>query len=880
MADCSCCGCTTVDNYRGQRQRPTSTTFAVWCNSNREFFDVESNTLQTFPTIVASQVDDGGGPWRLETGGGWVAGASYTPGGGTAQQTAQGGSLTIHGVYGSVYSAHVVNDGSAAIRAWGEEPTFTAGVSIDTLTVSAATRMSYNGQTIIKVGLGQGDPGEQPYALERYSSTGLVDDQAVAGVVTARTRRGASRNLVVTTEDQITHAFSVLPTHEAPPAGYENYFRGPVQLQAAKGSLYRNGNLVWEATRPAASAAEAYTATDGVYVWMSEVLEAADPPFAGVGIDDRVRVASPLKRKQSFVVDNSKPVFGFPPPNDFYEDQVDDVTGQRPYLVATKPIRDWLAADAAETDVTVRPAFVPRTGNAPNGNWFSEAANTFVINLPVGTHTVKPRVQRINTFAGLDALLDYAGNAATSTPTFTVTVHATPANNRRGARPLLEDVGLNTREYGRARLQSEKVTTVRLVFDRKVKADTVTAGQLTLTKDGVAVPGCTIAQRSPAEWLVTLPEAADQTPKSFWVLTYNPGGTVLTDDIDTIEHESLGKFPPTSRSVYRRVYVAKDTGLRYSKSPSGYVAIGSGPPRDSGGVDFEPEPCRLASRISWLMADDTPWLRPLDTSFTTSTIGDTMSITKTVASLPAMDGQFKITSSGGLIYNWGQTRQGLYADGFSPRMPGPTNPPADCSYWGLTTTVDPCEPALLRCPVAKVAQRHASILRRDNDLPSFRVSVVVRDLTTGADIVPAPAGSAPYWFGPITASNTADGQTLAQNVWFGQIPERLTADPGTGIMVGVVEGEVWLLALRQASEYLGLKSSMLWELEFDATIRVLVRSVDPGTGAAVEALDTTRSRIVLSKDDEDAWANDQTFYVRSQIPGAVLGYWWKFEPLP
>lgn len=936
MANCNCCGCTETPNYRSHNTAPAGVTFAQWCNADREF------------VLTDSPTDDAGGPWSLTTGGGWVALDGYTLG----PPPIAGGTLTLNGVFGHAYSCQLFSggrapNGSGIIAAWGHELSAVGEVSIPSsewafgFLSSAAytTRISFDGNSLLKL-LG-GFTLPQPYVLERYSSTGRGDDSEVSGLITARSLRGGLSSLQIFPGSQITHAFSVAPV--TPQAGrlFEGYANGPVQLQGAKCSLYRNGTLIWQATRPQPSDSETHTAEDGVYLWVSEVVEAADPPYTGSGIDARTRLPSPLKRMQSFAVDTTPPVIGVTPPCDFFVDTWNDVSGQRPYIVSTKPIRFMtagvpqqpLVADVVGGEHVVRPLYVPRQGSAPTMDWYSDSDQAYTGNLPVGLYAVKAKLFAAGAFTvrDLSTYRDYAGNSPASVPTFSLRVHAVPANDRRGARPVLEDVGLQTCEYGRARLQSEQVASVRLRFDRVVDPATVTASQVTLTKDGTPVSGCTIQQLNATDWRITLPNPAGQTPKSFWVLTYDPAGEVLTDDIDEVEYTTYDDFPPAADSVYRRAYVATDTGKRYSKSPAGYVEIEDGPPVDENGVPFEPEPCVLAYRISWLMASANGWLVPQDTSSVTRLIGDTMSMSKAVSSLPPLDGTFRIQSTGGYIFDWGETRSGTYVDGFTPCVPPQSAPtgtsmPTDFSYWGLTTTIDPAPPATLRCPVAKTAQRHASVVRRVSDLESFKIARFRRDSITGVEVADVPPLGVSS-FEQVTVSKTAYGENLPQNCWYASLPEAtgfqefevpnfaaLNFTGGWGLVYktldtgarysrannsgnqwnwvsigsgnpidpdgneydppGAINREIWLAASRSVSEYAALQTTTLWELEIEAYYPLQIRSIDQVTGAVSISTSRSRSRIVLSKDKEDAWNAGEEFVVKVDGTDA----WWRFSP--
>jgi hypothetical protein len=921
MSDCDCCGCDTEGNYRGQRVKPTSVTFASWCNTSTNFFDVENNAIGS--STLASRADDAGGPTHLVSGAGWVPISGFE-----SNIKAYGGSLTLHGIYGNTYQVTVAPNTQAiassraiAITAFEETASIESGILVDPLFINGdATQLTFNGDSLVGILYGPSGNATLPLSIEFASSTGLSDDSGEPGIITARVPAGGRIDGAFGLpwpQGQITQPFTLVPSVTPTHYVFWGYFNTPMKLEGSKCSLYRDGELVWEVTRPAIEDSIEHTSEDGVYVWVSEVSEASDPPWTGNGTDNRTREPSPLMRVASFVVDTEAAVVGASAPNDFFVDDPDKVTGQRPYFVATKPIRTRgtsfpmyvLQADSGNS--LVRPIHAPRLGSAPNLTWYHEASDKYVNaagisglkNLGVGSYTVTPA------FAGseVDDFIDFPGNEVSGVPTFSLQIHAVPNNDRRGSRPLLEDVGLQTREYGRARLQTEKVQAVKLRFDRKVDASGVNADQITLTKDGEPVAGCTMSQLNDVEWLITLPPEADQTPKSFWVLEYDPGGDVMTDDIDEQSYGSLAAFPPLSQSVYRRVYVAANTGLRYSKSPTQYVPIGVGPPTDANGVAFEPEPSVLAARVSWLMASANGWLAPLDTSSTTLTIGTTASISKELEEMPQPDGTFKIESTGGVIANWGQTRKGIETDGFTPQVPPQSDSPDDCSFWGLTTTIDPCPPKTLRCPVAKAPQRHASVIRMEEDLPSFKATLSVPGSAAAGVTLnlfnQASDGSTPQntWRAEIeedlkpheASTFQAGGALPAQGQWgslyqlndgtkhswsssgWQQVTDgkAIAPDGGGFPPVGLVSGVALATACRNASQYAALETAFLWELEIYFEIRRIFRGVDAPSGQVVDSQSVPdRHRVVLSRDKEDEW--NESGSVSIPLGGVV----WTFEP--
>lgn len=911
MSECDCCDCSYEDNYRNQRIKPDGVTFAAWCNANRDFFAADGSV---------SESGDAGAPTHMVTGGGWVPVDFFT-----SAFEAQDGFVELCGIYGN---SHEIVAGEPRngfgflswnnfglgiiVSAFGEEvsaESFTIDNDLIPPAFGLTWAMTFDGESIIYPPY---SGASQRIGIEVSSSTKMSDESGVAGLITAR-GPGASRDNISVPLPRVEQSFSVASFLAPITSSYGSYSKGPFRLQGAACKLYRDGELVWEATRPNQNDSLEHTTEDGVYLWVSEVSEASDPPWTGQGADTRGRVPAPFKQMASFVVDNSKPVIGATPPCDFFVDKPEHAFGNRDvwfevdhrkYLVSTKPLphgTQKLVSDFGNE--FVRP-LRDISWRSPSANADVNAAN--LATLGVGSHIVEPYV------TGISPLIeqkDAAGNTPASLPQFPLTIHAVPANNRRGARPLFEDVGLQTREHGRARSQGEKVKSVRLSFDRKVRAGDVKADQITLNKDGEAVEGCTITQLNDLEWLVTLPEAATQPPESFWFLEYDPGGGVMTDDVDEQSFGSLSEFPPVAQAKYRRVYVARDTGKRYSKGPSQYVELLAGsPPLDENGVPFEPEPSVLAARVSWLMAMDGGWKEPIDVSSTTVQIGSVMSISKSVESLPPPDGKLKIESTGAALRDWGKTRGGIYTDRFTPQVPTQSGSQDDCSYWGLSTTIDPCPPKRLVCPVAKVAQKHSSVIRSNDDKTSFTLSRI-------------NAGGNAEW--SIVVSNEIDGAKTAQNSWVGRLEEDLkpheplifqvgntlpsqgqwgylyrlnngdtysrsaggwqlvtngkAVAPGGGGFppVGRVKGIVFVNACRNASQYLGLETSILWELELYANVRTIVRSVDPQTGIVRDDLfgiGTDRTRVTFSREKEDQFAAGQTL----TLPNS--GGAWRFEP--
>jgi len=120
---------------------------------------------------------------------------------------------------------------------------------------------------------------------------------------------------------------------------------------------------------------------------------------------------------------------------------------------------------------------------------------------------------------------------------------------------------------------------------------------------------------------------------------------------------------------------------------------------------------------------------------------------------------------------WGQFYRSESQDGFTPHVPYGLAAPANCSYFGLTTTIDPCPPALLHCPVPSAAQPHASLVR------SLEFTQIVVQFFFNVNDVPEPF----QMFFETTLNNIhpAIPNTLSsQNSFFGVIEEQEEAEVG------------------------------------------------------------------------------------------------------
>jgi hypothetical protein len=492
-------------------------------------------------------------------------------------------------------------------------------------------------------------------------------------------------------------------------------------------TIYRNGEQVFSANNPTSQQMSQALAQDGVYLTVTEVDDRSIPAWTQPYPNTRRNGPRMLKDFSSSVVDSVPPVIGFTPPDDVYWEGAPAFfpVGR---MLSTEPLTnlsEWQATVDEDPSSPITRPMGPLAFSSTTGATVYEASGTYTLRL----------------FRRTDHS-DIGGNHPASAPTLQWTAHQKPADDHLGATPKLEDPGLQTREYFRPRLASEPVASLLLTFDRKVNVSQVAASQLTLTKDGQPVQGCAVAPLDDSGQLfrVTIP-TGQQTSRSFWLLTYNPGGVVFTnDDIPVMRFASRAEFPAVGKT--KTVYVhpnsnGGDVRFSYGRAvgvstgPLGYVELGANdPPVDSRGYPYAPEPCRLVSRVGWLMADMNGYPRAIDTSSIAGPyqIGRIVSVHSS-DSLDTEKNKSSIGITGGFFLDHGLAI-GEYSplvnhEGYTPSVPALTSPPVDCSYFGLTTTIDPCPPAnVSACASPRVAQKHASAIRCDGDIGAINISLV------------------------------------------------------------------------------------------------------------------------------------------------------------
>lgn len=253
---------------------------------------------------------------------------------------------------------------------------------------------------------------------------------------------------------------------------------------------------------------------------------------------------------------------------------------------------------------------------------------------------------------------------------------------------------------------------------------------------------------------------------------------------------------------------------RFYKATSGqYVDLAEGDvPLDCSGFPYNPEPCVLAARVSWLMADESGWPRLINTGQTTGAhgIGRVVSLSQqvTIGKSTLEDPAKKITTISAddnisLPITLGSYSPTAIREGYVPCVPTASAPTQRHSYFGLTTTIDPCEPAdVSPCAAPLSAQKHASAIRCDGDISGFEIELVAYQFDGGAladmskvdfgntgdfsvlpDLSSVSAGGDTAAVllakdgGPITFGTTLAGEALPQNVWMAVEGSRETELP-------------------------------------------------------------------------------------------------------
>jgi hypothetical protein len=489
----------------------------------------------------------------------------------------------------------------------------------------------------------------------------------------------------------------------------------------------RDGEVVLDQVRPTEAQLTSAYAARGSYVQTKFFANSFDllPPSVP-------RAPRPSRLIQTSRVDNDPPVIGILPWND-YHFSLDE---ERPLIgFCTKPSLSQSNGVFLEDESLPGAAVRPSTAspNPSRSSWISVSAE-------VGTHPVTGGTIRELRAVSSTLLRDFANLLPVTFPAIRFVEHPLQAGEKRMALPTIRHPGLETRELFRPRSQSERVSTVTIAFTQPIRFDdSGRNAQLTFTVNGMEVAGTTWewdAER--LEATATIP-TGDQLPGTFCVFEFDPNGAFISDDDDSI-------------------------------------------------------PTYMAVRTSWLMQKPYPQLIP--TTRRSVVIGASTSIARVAdtptQTAPLLVGLGSNVSCERIAPDLGrvgivQARKG--SDVFAPHVASGEDPPPDCSYFGLTTTIHPSPPRNLSCPMPRITEPHNSAF-----LHGGGAGDVVLQL------LQAPSGNtALINYGPITFRRVIGGRTMAPNTW--------ALDAGSNVG--------FLTAQRRVTQYDYLASAFPWELLLD-----------------------------------------------------------------
>ena len=272
-----------------------------------------------------------------------------------------------------------------------------------------------------------------------------------------------------------------------------------------------------------------------------------------------------------------------------------------------------------------------------------------------------------------------------------------------------------------------------LTFSAPVNAAGVNSSQLKIYKNGSLVSGGSVVPVEPMsdnsqQWRIELPEGL-QTERAFIVVEYDPNGEVSS-----------------SRGA-----------------------------------------CVLAARSSWLMAHEAGRPSHIDCSGgNTLLIGHVVSETDSPEGSTDAESRDTAAATGDPFQLRVGTIDRVNTEGFSPCVPLDEQSNADCSYWGLGTSIFPCPPLTVTpCAAPRIPQKHGSAIRSNVEIKNITASVVPMSIATGqqtgipqtalekdeltdinaqiggADIIRLMGMNAQTF----NAISTFDGKPLPQNIW-------------------------------------------------------------------------------------------------------------------
>jgi hypothetical protein len=243
-------------------------------------------------------------------------------------------------------------------------------------------------------------------------------------------------------------------------------------------------------------------------------------------------------------------------------------------------------------------------------------------------------------------------------------------------------------------------------------------------------------------------------------------------------------------------------------------------------------PAELAARTSWMMQKPYKQDRLVAVNERTIQVGQLASLSATGPIGPGNESLKIILTAAANISRdtLGTVAHRPTQDLFAPQMPfnatGPvTAGPQDCAYYGMTTTIFPCSPTGLSCPMPRLPQPHNSAFRHGRAAGNIVV-------TLSGQVSP-PVAAEFQRYSPLTFSPTLNGRQLPQGVWATEVelPDRVLlsesqyGDNSTNYHrrrtfrdSGKLEGTFH--AIRRVTEYPALGQAYPWELEMRMTLRV------------------------------------------------------------
>lgn len=569
----------------------------------------------------------------------------------------------------------------------------------------------------------------------------------------------------------------------------------PVNVGGQSVTIYRDGTLVASGiVRPTESDLADAMSEEGSYLIVSDITEDTNPEsYAPIGSLDFEPIYYWRYHRQfaSMVVDTTRPLVGFVPVDDAFADDFEILFGP--------PGVTWFSSEPILPLAFPTPTFegLPYT--------YSEFGNTTP---PADTY-------RIYAYYAED-ITDRAGNHPLADGYQTLRIHPVPSpSDRKGARGRLRMLGASSCGVRHVQFVGETTSKhdlqtgfvrdasleqAELTLNRRLAPDSVqVAGdQFTLTANGETVIGeVTVTPTgSQKTYVIGLPE---QPAGSVCVLTWTPPGGMTSHDVREKVYALLDNFPPHAEAKWKVRYVDAETGKAYTRGSSDYVELDNPTdnPRDASGVPYDPEPCVLACRLSWIVLPADPAPELIDTSVSSEVlIGRCVSADEATTEDCLLAGQTAISLEGGTYANVSAaeadaekfTGFGTFSDaeeeGFVPSVP-PQTLPDPCpryGYWGVPTTISPAPPGVVSpCAGPTESQPHSSVVQSDSEITELEVfverideegAVVTDQPLFSPGITPFADGGQPSVLEAIgfdetvfTFSDQDDRGNVSQNTW-------------------------------------------------------------------------------------------------------------------